>query len=649
LSVPGRKLAAIMFTDLVGYSALSQQNEAAAFQLLEQHRSFVRPLFSKFGGVEIKTMGDAFLVQFSSALEAFNCASEIQHNLHDANLRGSRDQQVVLRIGIHVGDVITDNDDIFGDAVNIASRIEPLATPGGICISQQVFDQVKNKIAFPLVSLGSKRLKNIEDQVDVYEVALPWMGLYIRKDAASNSSNLDKRRIAVLPLSSISLSSEDAYFADGMTEELIAALTSVKGLRVIARTSVMKFKNTSQGIKEIARELNVGTVVEGSIRKAGNQLRISVQLIDALTEEHLHASSYDRELQNIFEVQKEIAQTVAETLKVHFSLKEEQDLETRSTGNLEAYTLCLKGRVRWDSRSEAAVNSAISYFERAISLDPHYALAYSGLADCFIILGFYGFREPSSVFPKANEFALKALELNESLAEAHASLGDLSMHYFHNWQTAERELRKAISLKPSYATAYHWYSEYFASMGRLEEALVENAHALELDPFSLVARNLRGKFLYFAGRYKEAEETYKSTLGIEPNDSLSYKGLAEVHTMTGNFDQALSETKRALELSGGSAFIEDDLGYIYARKGDIQKAREILDQLLLSGSRKYVPPYGIAIIYLALGEKDEALNWLEKAFDQANFVDFLKVDPIFDGIRSHPRFIEIEKKMNLDV
>ncbi len=631
-----------MFTDIVGYTLLSQNDEARALELLEYHRGLVRPIFEKHRGKEIKTMGDAFLVEFPSALEAVNCACEIQQSLRSVK-PGNPKGQMQLRIGIHVGDVVQTKDDIFGDAVNIASRMEPLAEPGGICISQQVFDQVKNKIAFPVDKTGNRELKNIQDSIEAYKILLPGM----KNAESTNSKARDKRRIAVLPLANISPSPEDEYFADGMTDELITCLTSIKGVGVIARTSIAKYKNSSKGISEISKELNVGTIVEGTVRKSGNKVRVTIQLIDALTEEHLQANSYDRDLHDIFAIQREIAETVAETLKIHFLPREKQELDNRATDNLEAYTLYLQGKVRWDSRSEASVNAAISYFERAIKLDPDYALAYSGLADCYIILGFFGFQEPSSVFSKAKEYVTKALEINKDLAEAHASLGDLSMHHFHDWPAAEKELKTAVSLKPSYATAHHWYSEYYASMGRLEEALLENQLALELDPFSLIARNMRGKYLYFARRYEEAENAYKETLVIDPNHALTYKGLAEVYTMTGKFVLALSETQRAIELSGGSAFIEDDLAYIHARAGNILQAREILERLKQASSKKYVPPYGIAIVYFALGENDEGLAWLEKAYDQANFVDFLKVDPVFDGIRSDPRFIAIQKKMNL--
>ena len=285
-----RRLAAIMFTDLVGYTALTQRNEALAMQLLEEHRRLVRPFFPKHNGREVKTIGDAFLVEFASALEATRCAFDIQQSLNELNSGRQEDRRVLLRVGIHLGDVIHDQNDVYGDAVNIASRIEPLASPGGICVSQQVYDQIKNKFEFPLSTLGEKTLKNVSEPVEVYRVILPW------EKKSESESSLEKTRIAVLPFTNMSSNPEEGYFADGMTEELITSLSGVRQLTVIARTSVMGYKGTTKKVREIGRELEVGSVLEGSVRKAGNKVRITAQLIDAATEGHLWAQNYDRQL-----------------------------------------------------------------------------------------------------------------------------------------------------------------------------------------------------------------------------------------------------------------------------------------------------------------------------------------------------------------
>ena len=640
-----RKLAAIMFTDMVGFTALTQTDEAKALKVLKKHEELLRPFFIRFRGKEIKTLGDSFLVEFESALDATKCAIEIQKFLQAYN-SATQDSKIVLRIGIHLGDVVHRDNDTYGDAVNLASRIFPLADPGEICISQQVYDQVNNKIEFPLAEVLHPDLKNVRTPMTIYRIVLS-SGRSSDNGRAS-TFQMDKRRIAVLSLTNISPDPQDAYFADGMTEELIAALGSISGLKVIARTSVMKYKNSQKSIAEISRELRVGTVLEGSVRKAGDKIRVTVQLIDAESEEHLHAHTYDRELRDVFQIQSEIAEAVAESLKLYFEPSHKQEIEKRATDNVEAYSLYLKGRLRWDERSEASVKAAISYFEQAIKLDTAYALAYGGLADCYLIQGVYSFLEPHSVFQKSEQLALKALELNENLAEAHASLGDLSMHYRHDWQKAHAELKRAISLKPSYAPAYHWYSEYLACIGRLDEALNENQHAVELDPLSLIVRDYRGKLLYCAGRYRDAENVYREVLGNEPNHAIAYKGLSEVHTFSGQYELAISEAEKATELSGGSIFIKDDLGYIYAKAGRRSEAYSVIDELKKASAAKFVPAYGIAVIYLELGERDVGMEWLNKAVDQGTSpIELLKVDPVLESVRADPKFLDILEKMNL--
>ncbi len=284
-----RRLAAIMFTDIVGYTSLSQRNEALALQLLERHQALLRPIFPKHGGREVKTIGDAFMIQFDSALAAVECAVEMQEAVHNHSRPAS--DTLAMKVGIHVGDVVQSGQDVYGDAVNIASRIEPLAKGGEVCISEQVFDQVRNKVPFKLIKLAPHQLKNVAIPIDVYRVELPWEAQAMSMRAA----NLPADRIAVLPFVSMSLDQQDEFFADGLTEELIGSLALVKGLKVIARTSVMNYKNEKKNVSEIGRELGVGTVVEGSVRKAGNRIRVAVQVIDVNTEEHLWAEKYDSE------------------------------------------------------------------------------------------------------------------------------------------------------------------------------------------------------------------------------------------------------------------------------------------------------------------------------------------------------------------
>ncbi|MGI0079276.1 MAG: adenylate/guanylate cyclase domain-containing protein, partial [Nitrososphaerales archaeon] len=336
MSQSERRLAAIMFTDIVGYTTLTQNNEPLALKLLERHRDLIRPALSRYGGREVKTIGDAFLVEFGSALQATECAFEIQKILHEYNESAS--DKISLKIGIHVGDVIHTQGDVYGDAVNIASRIEPLAKGGGVCISGQVYDQVRNKILYQTTKLETGPLKNISLPTDVYRLDLPWE----RGDVPDNIA-LPSNRIAVLPFVNISPDPNDEFFADGLTEELITNLSLVKGLKIIARTSVMNYKKKEKNISVIGKELGVGTVVEGSVRKAANRIRVTVQVIDANTEEHLWASNYDRSLDDIFAVQSDIASRVSEAIPSNISkLKPAQVLS--KTEDVRAYMYFLQGK-----------------------------------------------------------------------------------------------------------------------------------------------------------------------------------------------------------------------------------------------------------------------------------------------------------------
>lgn len=298
-----------MFTDIVGFSSLTQKNERLALELLEEHRKIVRPIIASHNGHEIKTIGDAFLIEFGSALEATQCAIDVQKSLHDYHQRSTAERRIHLRVGVHVGDVVQRQSDILGDAVNIASRIEPLAEADGICISEQVYAQVRNKLDCQIEELGPHELKNIDYPVNVYRILPPW------EDSAMAQVRLDRKRVAVLPFLNISPDPNDAYFADGLTEELMVRLSSISGLKVIARTSIMRYKGTSKSVREIGKELESGSVLEGSVRKAVNRLRVTAQLIDATTQEHLWAQNYDRDLEDVFAIQTEVAENVSNALK----------------------------------------------------------------------------------------------------------------------------------------------------------------------------------------------------------------------------------------------------------------------------------------------------------------------------------------------
>src|SRR5216117_3367626 len=440
-----------MFTDLVGFTALSQRNESVALSILDEQRELLRPVFIRHDGREVKTIGDAFLVEFPSALSAVKCAYEIQKTTKEFNNSLPEERRVHLRIGIHLGDVVESQGDISGDAVNVASRIESLADSGGVCLTRQVYDQVQNKFELPLRSLGTRLLKNVSSSMEVYKMVMPWDAT-----VAALSGRRDASRIPILPFANISPDPADEYFSDGMTDELIAVLSKIGGLRVVARTSVMRFKGEKATANRIGQEVKVGSLIEGSVRKSKNQVRITVQLVDTENEEQLWIETYNRNLQDIFSVQSDIAQQVAKALEVRLGVRENSAIRREQTQNPEAYSFYLKGRHRWNLRSENEINRAIKYFEEAIGKDPRYALAYAGLADCYSILGYYGYRRASVVSPRAKDLAEKALSLHENLAEPHASLGQVLMNYYFDWKRSGSELDRALELNPSYATAHFW-------------------------------------------------------------------------------------------------------------------------------------------------------------------------------------------------
>jgi len=632
-----RRLAAVMFTDIVGYSSLTQKNERLALELLEEHRKIVRPIVALHNGREIKTMGDAFLIEFESALEATHCAIDLQKTLHDHNEQSIVERRVHLRIGIHLGDVLQRQSDVLGDAVNIASRIEPLAEADGICISEQVYDQIRNKLDCPIENLGPRQLKNIDYPIDVHRI------LWEKDETVSVS--LDRKRIAVLPFLNISPDPNDAYFADGLTEELIARLSTISGFKVIARTSIMRFRGTSKSVGEIGKELKSGSVLEGSVRKAANRLRVTAQLIDATTEEHLWVQNYDRQLEDVFAIQVEVAQNVADALKTQLLDEEREHIEKKPTEDIGAYTFYLKGRYYWNERNKESLERAIKYFEEAIKRDPQFALAYSGLADCYIVLVDHSYLPPNEGYPKARQAATRALELDNTLAEAHTSLASI-LNTDWEWTEAEREFKEALRLNPNYPTAHHWYSIHLMTMGHLDEAIKEAKAAQELDPLSPQIHAYAGILHFCARHYDSAFEEFDRSLELDPNSVAAHEYRCYVYLLKSMFEEALTEMQLVLQFFHMStANVRAFTGAVYATAGRIEEAKRIIRECEEKSAHEYVDPKWLVWAHSRLGNKDRAFGWLEKAFEAHRFTPFeVKLDPRFDGITSDPRFDELMKK-----
>jgi TolB-like protein/Tfp pilus assembly protein PilF len=631
-----------MFTDMVGYTALGQRNESLSLVLVEEQRKLIRPILSRHNGREIKTIGDAFLVDFPNALDAVRCAYDIQRATREFNISLPDEKRIHLRVGVHLGDVVESRGDISGDAVNVASRIEPLAEDGGVCVTRQVYDHIQNKFELKLVSLGPKALKNVSALVEVYKMVMPW-----EEERAASRPILDKRRIAVLPFTNISPDPADEYFADGMTEELISTMSRISGMKVIARTSIMGYKGGHKKVDEVARELGVGTVLEGSVRKAGNRIRIAVQLIDSETSEHMWAESYDRELEDVFAVQSDISKTVAEALKVQLLSREMLTIDKKHTANPEAYTLYLKGRFYWNERTQQSVNKALKCFEKAAAIDPGFALAYSGLADCYNLLAGFDWMAPDRAYPLAKSYSTKALEIDESLAEAHASLAVTLRNQLWDFGSAERELRRAIELRPSYAPAYHWLAGVVGSLGRIEEALACEKTGVEIDPYSPIVNTGFGYWLSVAGKINEAIKQYTRTIEFDPDYILARVQKSEVHVNLSEYDAAVEEARKAVDIERTPP-TELNLAWVYAAVGRRDEAESILDNVKSRAAKEHVCPVAIACVELALGRTVEGFNSLEKALEERDdcLLDLLS-EPWFRQYRSDPRWKQIYAKMGL--
>jgi adenylate cyclase len=631
-----------MFSDMVGYSSLAQKNESLALELLEKQRTILRACLLLHRGREVKTMGDGFLIEFASAVDAVQCATSIQKALHESNQATPIDEQVVLRIGIHVGEVVHMDADVYGDAVNVASRMESLAKPGEIYVTQQVYDNIKNKSPVKVDYVGKRNLKNIETPVDVYSVILPF------DTPAPKPATTTKKRIVVLPLASISPDPGEEYFADGMTEELISTISKIRDIGVISRTSAMKYKGSKKSVAEIAHELSVGTVLEGSVRKASNRLRITVQLIDVPTDEHLWSQTYDRELKDVFSIQSDVAQSVAGALRVHFAAGEKERIEKRPTDDLDAYTLYLKGTYYRGATTEEGYFNAIRYFEDAIKRDPKFALAYSGIADCYARMADEGILSPQQGYPKAKEYADRALELDD-IAEAHATLGAVMGEYYFDQKGAEKEFKLALSLNPNYGKVCNSYGAHLACMGRLDEAMTEIERAHELNPLGLEVNNCAAAIFNAANQFDKSIRFCQTMFRIDENYYPAHLKLADAYLQQSRFDDAIEVLQRAVVISKGAAMVKARLAFAQSRAGRPEEARKILIELDEDSKKRYTTPMAFALIHCGLGEKDSAIMYLEKAREEhAGGLLSVKVTQLWASLRSEPAFAQLVSSIGLN-
>jgi adenylate cyclase len=661
-----RKLAAIMFTDIVGYTAMMSKDEQHAHQISNQSRDIIRKQLHEFNGELLDTIGDGTLSCFASAVDAANCALEIQRSLKD-------DPELKLRIGIHIGDLVFKENDIYGDGVNVASRIEPLAEPGGICISGNVYRLIRNRPGIEAVFLGEKSLKNVDLPMKIYALVgegLPAtlaeppldkkakpasvtkpsrrillasvlivaaiIGLYAVYSRylaePSTVSGVDEiKSIAVLPFVNMSADKDQEYFCDGLAEELLNMLAKVKELRVPARTSSFFFKGKDIDIATIGEKLNVESVLEGSVRKSGNNIRITTQLIKVSDGFHLWSETYDRKLDDIFAVQEEISRQVVDVLKVTLLGEEESALAGRPTENIEAYELYLQGYHHMIQYTEAALQKAVDYFTQAIEIDSSFALAYAGLAFTCIDQHRFANLSREEALSKAEEAVMKALSINDQLAEAHAALGYVRHQQF-DYSEAEIELKKAIELNPNYMGAYGAYGLVLMDLGRWKDAQAVLEEALKIDPLSReIIRRLHNLLVYL-GRFKEYKQLsqgalswyghldvalwlQKSWVDSDPGNSPVTANLSSIYIGLGEYELAEKSLARAKELAPGKKrigeiYTED---YLYLAQGQYTQYLQFAYNNLSEDPENEGILCQVAFAEMLIGDYDKALTFYERA------------------------------------
>ena len=623
-----------MFTDIVGYTKMAQAKESLALELLEEHRALVRPLFPVHGGAEVKTIGDAFLVEFKSALEAVLCAVEIQKTVEERNSRASPDHRVRVRVGVHLGDVVHQGGDVYGDAVNIASRIEPLAEPGGVCISQQVYDSIRNKTELGITRMGDIELKNVELPMPIYRIEMAPMG-----DTASPLA--PRERLAVLPFVNISPDPNDEYFADGLTEELITKLSEVKGLKVIARTSVMNYKKKEKNISQIGRELDVGSVIEGSVRKAGSKIRVTVQLVDSRTEEHLWASNYDSQLDDIFAIQSDVAAKVASSVSKGLLPASHRN----DTADVEAYALYLKGTQRFHEDVEPALRESVKLFEGAIARDPTFARAHAALALAYVRLAAGGYEDYAVTELRAEPAARMALQLDPNSAEAHATMGAICS-LLDRFDQAVTESERAVALNPNLAEAHLNRGINEASMLRLQEGIASMEKAHELDPLSQHTADLLARTARVAGLNSRSREVLQKMDLISPNNPKVICGLAETCMFDRDFAGAQELLARGLKINPEEPLLRLNQGLLYALVGRTKDAEQSLrefEQVRLATVRLY----GRLFLNAVLGNLDQAFDALNQAAELHSWPFLIGSLPVFEQLRKDPRYKQFAERVGI--
>ena len=473
--------------------------------------------------------------------------------------------------------------------------------------------------------------------------------IHYSRVGANKTSQARNKSLIVLPIENLSGDKDQEYFADGMTDDLIANLAKIRSLRVISRSTAMAYKGTRKPLSQIASELNVDAVFEGTVLRVGNRVRITAELVQVSTDRHLWAETYESQMGDILALQNRVSSAIVNEIRINLTPEDQERLARNPAVAPEGYENYLKGRYYWNKRSDENLTRAIGYFEQATHQDPQYALAYAGLSDCYAIISaeIFGTMPAADAAPKAKAAALRALEIDPKLSEAETSLATVKFNYDWDWSAAAAGFAKSIQDNPSYATAYQRYSLYLMAMGRPEDSVEQINKARELDPLSISINFSLGWRFYMARQYDRAIEQLRNTLEMDPSYELPHLVLGLSYAQKGNFGLAIPELRKAVELSHGTPLMTSALANAYARSGNKAEAERLLADLITESKKQYVSPYYFAVVYVGLGKPEEAIDWLEKAFaDRSNGLVFLKVEPELDDLRSNPRFVVLQQKLN---
>jgi len=688
-----RKLAAIMFTDMVGYSALAQRDDKVALELLEEHRRLLREIFPRFHGTEIKTIGDAFLVEFGSALEAAQCAIEIQRTLAKRNHDVTSDRRIELKIGIHIGDVVHRDGDVYGDGVNIASRIEQLAGAGGICVSMDVERQIRNALEARFEKFGTADLKNIKLPMDLFRIVLPWEKgaepsavpaskkkspvlvpaavlvllallagwLWMQRSnknqqpvaahaAPTVPANApDQKSVAVLPFVNLSDDKGSEYFSDGVSEELLTVLQKIPGMHVAARTSAFSFKGKNATAQEIGQKLGVAYLVDGSVRKSGDAVRIAARLARADTGEELWSENFTRNLKDVFAVQSELAETIVAQVRGQLTggaagsadkekiQAEVQAAEKGGTKNVEAHELYLQGRFYENRHSDKSTREALAAYQHAVELDPRFARAWAGVARTHTwIAGFAtegGQKAFDAHLASARDAVARALAIEPDLPDALYARAWIETSFDFNWSAATQTVSKAMALAPADPNVLIAAANLETALGNTDRAIEIYGKAVELDPVNAQSRSFLAFGLANTKRFADARAEYARVIELNSSAPWAHAGLGLAYLLENKFEEAATAAQadagdwcRLLIVScarwGQKRVAESDAALAELTKNDSETAA-----------------YQIAEVYAYRGDKDKAFEWLERARRQRDpGLGNLRRDPLLENLHNDPRW-----------